>query len=529
MSLKTVAQKPEIAQVETAGSLRFAALLTGASVVFVSSIASRLLEFLTRASLGRYLGPEQFGLLTSGLATLSILGTLIGLGLTSGIVRFVGHYRGTEQAEKVPRLLYGAFWLVMVISLSVGVILWYLSAWAAINLFNTSQMQMVLRAVSVGLPLFATFSIMMAILQAEKDARTYAWLHNVLLPLIRFVGSLLVVFLGWQLREALSIHLVIALLLPWLWTLIGVSRRTVQLISLQRVALMDLGAVLRFSLPLLVGSLFGLTVWQLDVLLLQSMWGSAEAGLYSAAMIIGRLPNMILLAFTFVLAPMAAQLYSAGKLTVMQRIYGRIIDLVFILGLPTSLSFFLFAPLLLHVLFGAAYTDSALVLRILAVGFFFHSLAGPNGNTLMMIGRSRLYLVDTMIIAVVNIVLYVTLIPPLGAVGAALATVVGLLLLNLLFSTQLYRLTGINPFSWIRYKLLFPLCTAGVLSHSVVYLCRDCPSWFRLALALIVLFVTYSGLALLLRLIKISEIKELLQIFYRTDHSAVTTPKNENA
>jgi O-antigen/teichoic acid export membrane protein len=407
-------------------------------------------------------------------------------------------------------LLHSAFWLVLLLSTGLGLALWVASGSLAGNLFNSAEMQDVLRAVAVGLPIFASFSVMTSVLQAEKDTYTYAFLNNLLLPAIRLVGSVLAVLLSWQLRQVLTIYLVLALCAPWVLTKLRLRKYAINLFSPHSMSLRDLQGILRFSLPLLVGSLFGLTVWQLDVLLLQRMWGSNHSGLYSAAMTIGRLPNMILLAFGFVLAPFVSHLYSSGNLQQIRNLYEHVVSLVFLVSLPISLSFVIYASLILDVVYGNAYVEATMVLRILAVGFFVHSLMGPNGNTLIMIGQSRQYLIDTLIVASVNLLLYLVLIPTLGILGAAIATLLGLLLLNGVFAVQLHRLTRINPIRAIRHKLILPASIAAGISLVTGSLASRLAPWLRLCLQLSAMFIAYGGLSVLLRLIVPADVKKLM-------------------
>ncbi len=492
----------------------FLLLLSGASIVLTSAVISRFLEFITRTTLGRYFGPGDFGLLTSGIATLSILSAVVLLGLPTALVRFVGRFYGKQEAHKIPGLLHTVAWFVTLTSCLAGAALWILSEWVASSLLNNSEMIPVLRSVAVALPLFALLAVMSAVFQGQKDARPYVLLNNILLPAARLGGAGLAVLLGWQLLDFLPFYFVGALLLPVLLALITLRRRSIRLFSLQKLAGGDFQMLIRFSLPLLVGSLFGLVVWQMDILLLQREWGAAETGLYSAAITIGRLPAMILIAFGFMLSPNVAHQYSAGQTERMRTLYGRVVDLIFMLALPIAAIFVLFAPLLLTVFFGPAYVSAALPLRILAIGFFIHSITGPNGNTLVMMGRSRLFLTVNGIMASVTMLFYLLLIPIWGAAGTAVATVAGLLVLNTLFAVQLHRSARINPLRWMRFTLLIPLAIAIVVAFLLAEtLDSALPNWLLLTLASIALLFTYAGFTLLFRIVRWNEIFRLRKLF----------------
>ncbi|ELZ35989.1 polysaccharide biosynthesis protein [Halorubrum distributum JCM 10247] len=54
---------------------------------------------------------------------------------------------------------------------------------------------------------------------------------------------------------------------------------------------------------------------------------------------------------------------------------------------------------------------------------------------------------DNLVVGIINAILNVALIPTYGFLGAGIATAISYIVLNLLYSTQLYRRTGIHPFS----------------------------------------------------------------------------------
>ena len=85
------------------------------------------------------------------------------------------------------------------------------------------------------------------------------------------------------------------------------------------------------------------------------------------------------------------------------------------------LVFFLFPDLTLTSIVGAKYLPSADALRILSLAFIINNYTGPCGSTLIAMGESRFIMSSTLIGAILNVTLNVTLIPLYGFVGAAIA------------------------------------------------------------------------------------------------------------
>lgn len=497
----------------TSPSQGFSVLLSGATIILTGAILGRILEFITRIMLGHHLGPGDFGLFNSVLALLSILVALVSLGLPTGIVRFVGHYKGEKKSEIIPELIHNTFWLIAFGALVAGFVLWLGSEWLAIHLFNEVATTPLLRQVAVALPLLTVLSLVSALFQAEKMTKSFVLVNNFTLPLIRLCGVLLAIILGWTLYQTSSTYIVGALIIPLIAGFLLIRQTPFNLFLIISPKTKNLVPLIRFSLPLLVGALFSLAIWQVDLLILQREWGAEETGLYAAALTIGRLPVMILLAFTFVLAPVSAELYSVGRIDRMRHLYQRSVEVLFLLTLPIVAIIVLFATQLLQLLFGPAYVSAAPALRILATGFFLQTISGPNGNTLIMMGHSRRYLCYTVLAGLVTIGLYLLLITPLGKTGAAVATVAGILLLNGSFAWNLYRKVDINPLRGVRLALVAPLTLAlsaalliqRLFGHSV-------PTWLLLPVLISITLTSFIGLAIIFRLVHPQEIRALQKL-----------------
>jgi O-antigen/teichoic acid export membrane protein len=494
----------------------FSILLSGASIILIGAVLGRVLDFITRTMIGRHFGPGNFGLLNGAIALLSIMAVIVSLGIPTGIVRFIGRYKGEEKPEDIPKLAHNTFWLITCIAVLAGFALLFVNEWLAIHLLNEPAMAPLLRLVAIALPIITMLSLTSALFQAERESKSYVLVNNLLLPLTRLSGIFLAIVMGWAFIQISSFYIVGALIPPLILGFVLIRQTPFSLWSADIPKTKNLLPPIRFSLPLLVGSLFGLAIWQVDLLLLQREWGAEETGLYAAALTIGRLPGMILLAFSFVLAPVAAELFSAGRITRMRYLYERTVEALFFLALPITAIIILYAAPLLHLLFGAAYVTAAPVLRILAAGFFLQVITGPNGNTIIMMGYSRRYLTYTLIAGTVTIGLYLLLISPLGKIGAALATVTGILLLNGIFAWQLYRAADINPLRSLRLDLFIPLILALMTTLVLKQLAGHLlPSWLMLLILIAVIVTLYISLAVLFQMIQPQELQALRRLISR--------------
>ncbi|MBT6456251.1 MAG: hypothetical protein HOK37_12010 [Gammaproteobacteria bacterium] len=100
-----------------------------------------------------------------------------------------------------------------------------------------------------------------------------------------------------------------------------------------------------------------------------------------------------------------------------------------IIALPAFL-LCLFFPQQLLLIFGTDYQQADSLLMILAFAQFINVFTGSNGYILMMTGHEREFRNIALLSAVLTVILSFILIPFFGAIGAAIATVLGFLTKN---------------------------------------------------------------------------------------------------
>jgi O-antigen/teichoic acid export membrane protein len=199
-----------------------------------------------------------------------------------------------------------------------------------------------------------------------------------------------------------------------------------------------------------------------------------------------------------VYTPMASALYLQGNREELRTLFRSVAKWSFTLGLPIFLLAAIFPAEILSV-FGTEFRTGATALVLLAVGMLFQFCTGPVTVTLVVIGRPRLALIDYLVVIVTEIGLAVWLIPQHGVVGAAIASVAGKMLNNVLPLIQVYRAEGIQPYERSFWK---PIC-AGIVAALIATLAIRVTTFGGITepvLAGAVVAIVYIGLLLLLGL-----------------------------
>lgn len=175
------------------------------------------------------------------------------------------------------------------------------------------------------------------------------------------------------------------------------------------------------ALPLMLVSSMHLVSTQTDIVMLDLLDGHAPAGIYAAATRIALLVAFLLIAVNTVIGPIVAARHSTGEHAEVQRTLTLAARAIFAFTAVGALALVLLGPVALR-LFGPGFEAGYPALVVLLVGQVVNALAGSVGQVLNMTGHERLTATVITAAAIANVALNAALIPPLGTIGAAIAT-----------------------------------------------------------------------------------------------------------
>lgn len=204
-------------------------------------------------------------------------------------------------------------------------------------------------------------------------------------------------------------------------------------------------ARVRAALPFIWLGMLYLVNNRADLIMLGTLRGAHDAGIYAVAARAGELVTFFLMAANMAISPRIARLHHEGDHATLQRLLSAAILRIFALSAPLALLFIVAAHPLLHYLYGAAYAEGAIALQILAGAQLFNVLAGPTGTILNMTGHEKLAALGVGASVVLNIALNAALVPLYGVEGAAIATATSLVFWNLLLWYWIRRRLGLRP------------------------------------------------------------------------------------
>lgn len=166
-----------------------------------------------------------------------------------------------------------------------------------------------------------------------------------------------------------------------------------------------------------------------DIVMLGLLSDTADAGVYRVAAQLAALATLPLGAMNLVLAPRISRAFAAGRTSALQTEVTRASRYVLVLTLPIVAVIVLGGSLLLG-MFGAEFVSATLPLTILVVPQLLNAASGTAGYLLVMTHYERQAAAVFGGAAVLNFALNLLLIPRFGMTGAAVASALALLALN---------------------------------------------------------------------------------------------------
>ena len=275
------------------------------SFIFVAGTLSNIGNFLFQLYMLRHLSETEYGILYRLLALLMIV-SVPGATIHTVITRYTAHFKALKQYGKIRFLLlnllkrlfaYGFLGLLIFLVASGRIATW--------QHFPSSRPVMIL-----GILLLLTVIAPAAagIMQGLQKFTYFGW-TTILGTAFRLIFGVIFVSFGLGVNGAISasglaIFISICILFFPLKFLFK---------SREREGEVDFKEIYRYAAPVILSVLFFMVLTNFDVLLVGNFFNPVEAGIYSAAALMGRAILFLPMAIVFVMFPKTAELYAQKK------------------------------------------------------------------------------------------------------------------------------------------------------------------------------------------------------------------------
>jgi PST family polysaccharide transporter len=358
----------------------------------------------------RYLGPEQFGLLSFATAFIGLFGAISTLGLQGIVVRDI--VRNPEGKEEI-------LGTAAVLQFLGGLIAYGLIITAIFWLRSDDALAKAIVAILGSMMLFKASEVAVYWFESQVLSKYTVWVQNGVFLVFATVkvglilqNASLIAFAWAMMAEALVAALLILLMLglrgPRLSRLTASFKRTKTLLA--------------DSWPLLLSGIAITIYMKIDQIMLGQMIGDEAVGIYSAAVRVSEVWYFVPMAIVASVFPAILEAKKRSEKQYYDRLQ-RLYDLIVWLAIAVALPMTFLSTAIVSLLFGDAYAQAGSVLAIHIWAAVFVFLGVASGKWFLAENRQILSLQRTVLGAFANIILNSLMIPKFGVLGAAWATV----------------------------------------------------------------------------------------------------------
>lgn len=390
--------------------------------------------------MARYLGPQQFGLLSFAMAFVGIFSAIPSLGLQGIVVRDVLLVPEEETltigTSAILQLIAGTLAYLMLLG-SIG----YVRPDDTIAFGVTSILGSMM--------LFEASKVAVYWFEAKVESKYIVWVQNA--TFLTFAAIKIVLIL-----EGLTLTAIV-------WASLGETIITSILMVMVMVLRGPALGSLRFSVhrgielirdswPLMFSGMAVIFYMKIDQIMIGQMIGDSELGIYSAAARLSEIwyfIPMIISASVFPRIVDAKRIDNNLYKDHLQSLY----DLMVVFSIAVAIPMTFLSEPIIYLLYGEEYSKAGTILsvHIWASTFVFFGVASE--KWFIIENKQVLSLLRTFLGATINVALNFWLIPSFGAVGAAYATVISQAMAAFIFDLIFYetremfrmKLMALNP------------------------------------------------------------------------------------
>ena len=182
---------------------------------------------------------------------------------------------------------------------------------------------------------------------------------------------------------------------------------------------------------------------QSDVLMVSFVLGPERAGIYQATAKLSEVASFLLVVVNVAVQPFVRKLVVKNDKELLQKVLLQISRISLMFAVPVFVICSIYATEFLRLIYGDSYGSGSLVLVILLFAQMINALAGSVGLLLNMSGYESITAKVIGLGVIVNISLNAALIPILGISGAAMASLISMLVWNFVLVIFAHKKLGL--------------------------------------------------------------------------------------
>lgn len=434
-------------------------LTTDTAIYGISSIVGRFLNFLLVPLYTNIIPRADYGVVAAVYSYMAFFNVIFPVGMEIAFMRLISTLeRGTKKDT-----FSAPFWMITCISIFLACIIHLNTRSIAVLLQIQSEWNAIVPLCGWTLAIDAICVIPFASLRMDNKAKVFASIKSMSILLtvllnIWFIGIQRMPIVSIFIAGLLGSSLCLALLLPTI-------RKNISFVFPKNI----LSPLLKIGLPTIPAGLAGIMLQVIDRPIMLYLTDAETVGLYQANYKLGIFMMLIVAMFQYAWQPFYLQMAkepNAKQLFARVLTYFILLASVFFLVLTFFLEPILKIPILGYHLIGKEYWSGLYIVPIVLLAYIFTGIGVITSAGLVIEKKTTVMPVVMGVSAGTNILANVVLIPSLGIMGGAVATLLSYVVMACMywyFTKNIYPV----PYEYLRIGKLTVAVAVPILMYSL--------------------------------------------------------------
>ncbi|WP_409301895.1 stage V sporulation protein B [Peribacillus sp. SCS-155] len=450
--------------------------LKGTLILVMASLITRILGFINRIVIARFIGEEGVGLFMMALPTLFLVVNITQLGLPVAISKYVAEADARGDEKKIKKILVVSLSITITLSMIFTPAMLLLAPVLSETLFTDARTLWPLMAIAPIVPIVAASSVLRGYFQGKQNMKPFAYSQVIeQVARITFIAVLTKTFLPYGLEYAAAGAMLASIIgelvsLAYLMTTFKIKKHFTfrkNFFSMAKSGKSTFHELMGIAIPTTGSRIIGSIAWFFEPIVVAQSLAAAGVSTAMATRQYGELtgyalpllflPSFVTASLATALVPAVSEAKSLGNFQIVERRLQQTLRVTFITGSLAIVTLFVLAEPILQAMYGSSH--AAIFVKFLAPFFILFYCQMPLQSMLQALNLAKAAMINSLIGAVLKIAIiwFLASKPEFGIMGAAVGIAAGTILVTFLHFSTLLK---VIPFSFTFRPYFYPVCSA---------------------------------------------------------------------
>lgn len=441
-------------------------------------------SFLLLPIITKDLGAYYYGIWSQISITISLISPLVLISLPTTLIRFLS---SEKDKTKIRESFFSVIFFVSFTGLLASLLVYLSSNLIASYIFKDISSSYYIKASSFIIFLTSIVQITTIYYRIVQQIKLFSYL-TIFQTFGTLILTLILLLMGFGLMGVISATLIVQSLV-FVISVYGIISQ----IGFEIPKFCQIRDYLMYSIPLTPNKIIRWITDSSDRYLIGYFIGVNSVGVYSASYAIGGLINLIVTPLQFILFPELSRLFDEGKIYEVKTYLSYSTRYFLLVAIPAVFGLSALSKPLLNLFTTSEFMSGYLVIPVIATSALFAGVFQIIINVPQLIKMTKYNLHINIFAAFINVISNLILIPFIGILGAALATMISYIAMVVLCIYVSFKYISFN----LDYRFITKCIVSSLIMFGVVF-SLSLSSIMEIVFGVVAGFISYFSIMILI-------------------------------